>query len=285
MANSVSKKSHADDISSGNRFQFGENWTRFLEVLDESRIEQAVESLRNMLETQSLAGKSFLDIGSGSGLFSLAARRLGARVLSFDFDPKSVACTRELKKRYFDNDGNWEIQTGSVLDQDYLGGLGTFDVVYSWGVLHHTGGMWSALANVDSLVASGGKLFIALYNDQGGASGRWTVIKRIYNRLPDAAKGVFAALVFLPLETRSFLIHLVRREPMVYINYIRHYGKYRGMNWWRDKIDWIGGYPFEVSKPEQIFNFYKKRGYALLQLITNAGGHGCNEYVFQLGGR
>src|SRR5204862_4265084 len=139
---------NAAEIARGERFEFGQNWSQFLAALDEQRIQQAEKSLREMLEVGSLAGKTFLDIGSGSGLFSLAARRLGARVHSFDFDPKSVACTRQLKRRYFFEDAGWKIEEGSALDSDYLKTLGTFDIVYSWGVLHHTGEMWKALGNV-----------------------------------------------------------------------------------------------------------------------------------------
>src|SRR5438270_7636215 len=121
------------------RFQFGKNWSRFLEVLDDERIAEAERSLVEMLEVRDLRGRSFLDVGSGSGLFSLAAKRLGAtRVHSFDFDPNSVACTSELKRRFFAKDPNWTIEQGSVLDKPYLTSLGTFDIVYSWGVLHHT---------------------------------------------------------------------------------------------------------------------------------------------------
>ncbi len=87
---------HAQEVAGKQRFEFGANWNRFLAVLNDERIAQAEESLKRMLEVDNLQGKSFLDIGSGSGLFSLAARRLGARVYSFDYDPKSVACTREL---------------------------------------------------------------------------------------------------------------------------------------------------------------------------------------------
>jgi len=234
-----------------------------------------------MLEVDNLNNKSFLDIGSGSGLFSLAAKRLGAKVVSFDYDPQSVACTKELKRRYFENDNDWEVQTGSVLDTTYLKSLGKFDFVYSWGVLHHTGDMWTALANVDANVAANGKLFIALYNDQGGASKRWHTVKKLYNHLPYYFKSPFAFLVYLPLEVRSFLIHVIRRKPQIYFSYILNYSQNRGMSWWHDRIDWIGGYPFEVSKPEQIFDFYKRLGYSLKQIKTVGGGPGCNEFVFQ----
>ncbi|HJY29983.1 MAG TPA: methyltransferase domain-containing protein, partial [Pyrinomonadaceae bacterium] len=174
---------HASEIALGKRFEFGENWSRFLEVLDDDRIRQAEDSLRKMLDTESLARQSFLDIGSGSGLFSLAARRLGASVYSVDFDPQSVACARELRRRYFPDDTSWKIEEGSALDADYLKSLGLFDVVYSWGVLHHTGDMWRALENAQLPVKHGGKLFIAIYNDTGTQTRRWKWIKKTYNRM------------------------------------------------------------------------------------------------------
>src|SRR5687768_16367034 len=164
---------HQSEIAAGERFAFGANWSRFLEVISEARIGRAVESLKEMLRTDSLEGHRFLDAGSGSGLFSLAARRLGATVHSFDFDPQSVACARELKRRFFRGDPAWTIEQGSVLDATFVSSLGQFDLVYSWGVLHHTGAMWTALEHAAIPVAPGGKLFIAIYNDQGVASNRW----------------------------------------------------------------------------------------------------------------
>src|ERR1019366_2023181 len=164
---------HADDIKQGNRFAFGENWRSFLTMLDEERIRSAEDSLKLMLEVIDLKGKTFLDIGSGSGLFSLAARRLGAKVHSFDYDPQSVSCAIELKRRYYPDDTNWQVEEGSALDQRYLASLGRWDIVYSWGVLHHTGAMWPALRNIAPLVLRGGKLWIAIYNDQGPLSRYW----------------------------------------------------------------------------------------------------------------
>jgi SAM-dependent methyltransferase len=277
-------KTHGQAVSAGERFGFGENWASFLTVLDEERIQQAVDSLRHVLDVVSFEGQSFLDVGSGSGLFSLAARRLGAKVISFDYDPQSAACTKELKRRYFQDDDNWEVQVGSVLDKAYLASLGRFDFVYSWGVLHHTGAMWEALANVDNNVAATGKLFIALYNDQGGVSKRWHTVKKIYNRLPYVVRPIFAFAIYLPLELRSFSIHLLRGNPIAYFKQIKNYKRGRGMSWWHDLIDWVGGFPFEVCKPEQVFDFYKNRGYRLIHLKTCAGGLGCNEFVFQRNG-
>src|SRR5690349_12253090 len=135
-------------VSKAERFEFGKNWTSFLNTVNESHVLKAEESLKQMLGLETLSGLSFLDAGCGSGLFSLAAVRLGARVHSFDFDPSSVACTRELKRRYAPNADNWVVETGNVLEPEYLAGLGKFDIIYSWGVLHHTGNMHQALENV-----------------------------------------------------------------------------------------------------------------------------------------
>src|SRR5262245_45349652 len=131
--------SYYSEVARGERFAFGKNWQEFLRIIDETRIRQAEDSLAVMLRESTLVGKSFLDIGCGSGLFSLAARRLGARVHSFDFDADSVACADELRRRYFQGDPQWTIEQGSVLDSHYMSALGNFDIVYSWGVLHHTG--------------------------------------------------------------------------------------------------------------------------------------------------
>src|SRR5262252_6514832 len=121
---------HATEVAAGQRFEFGKNWARFLESLNDQRINEAVASLQNMLEVETLAGKSFLDIGSGSGLFSLAARKLGAHVHSLDYDPHSVGCTQELRRRYFNNDEEaWIVEQGWALDRDYITSLGKFDIV------------------------------------------------------------------------------------------------------------------------------------------------------------
>jgi SAM-dependent methyltransferase len=271
---------NAAEIARGERFQFGQNWSQFLPAIDEERIQQAEQSLKEMLEVDSLSGKTFLDIGSGSGLFSLAARRLGARVHSFDFDPKSVYCTTELRKNYFRDDESWKIEEASVLDGEFMKSLGQFDVVYSWGVLHHTGNLWTAMENAQQRVAPGGKLFIALYNDTGSQSTRWFWIKKTYNGLPGILRSPFAALVWLPTEMKLLASSVVRLKPKSYIESWTQYRRNRGMTKWRDIIDWVGGYPYEVSTPDEVFDFCRERDFVLTKLNCGRVGLGCNQFVF-----
>lgn len=272
---------HETEVSAGERFEFGKNWSAFLEVLDEPRILKAEESLREMLETESLVGKTFLDIGSGSGLFSLAARRLGARVYSFDYDSNSFACTEELKRRYFPDDENWRVEQGSALDEKYVASLGKFDIVYSWGVLHHTGEMWRALENAVLPVADGGKLFVAIYNDTGSQATRWHWIKKTYCKLPKPLKIPFAAATILPYEAKCFFTFAAKGKPHEYVRHWINYRNGRGMNHWRDIIDWVGGFPYEFASADEIFEFYKARGFFLMKLKTKGVGLGCNEFVFE----
>ena len=271
---------HAAEIRTGDRFAFGKNWSRFLRELDESRIEQAERSLSGMLQLPSLQGLRFLDVGSGSGLFSLAARRLGAVVHSFDYDPESVACTSELRQRYFADDPSWTIEEGSILDSRFINSLGQWDVVYSWGVLHHTGDLASSLASAAQLVGERGLLFIALYNDQGRSSRMWLRVKKAYNRLPHGLKWLVLWPAAIRLWGPSTVTDLLSGRPFyTWRTYTQ--SSPRGMSPWRDVVDWVGGLPFEVAAPDQIFRQFCDRGFALRGLRTCAGGHGCNEFVFE----
>lgn len=253
------------------RFDFGRNWIRFLSSISESRIKEAEKSLKQMVVLTDMTGKTFLDIGSGSGLFSLAAMRLGAKqVHSFDANPRSIACTLELKRRYFPTAEQWTIEEGNVLDLKYLKNLGQWDIVYSWGVLHHTGNLWQALHNVASQIAPSAHLCIAIYNDQKWKSEYWKQIKYLYNY--NRMLRYLIILLHTPylIGIRFLVRSLTGRIPLD-----------RGMALWWDMLDWLGGYPFEVASPEEVIHFFIQKDFELIILKRVGNRHGCNEYVFR----
>ncbi|GAB4139862.1 MAG: class I SAM-dependent methyltransferase [Sphingomonadales bacterium] len=262
-------ESIGDEIKKRNRFEFGKNWKRFLRDLNQDRIDRAVYSLQNMLDAERLDGKTFLDIGSGSGLFSLAARKLGANVHSFDYDPQSVSCTKELRARFGGDGGDWIIEEGSALDEGYLRSLGSFDVVYSWGVLHHTGNMRKAIDLATERVKPGGRLFIAIYNDQGWISRYWFYVKMLWNKAP-----WLRWLIILVHAPTHFVGRFIYR-------WLKRSGELRrGMSLWHDLIDWLGGFPFETATTSFVVEYVESLGFEIKKYNSCGNRHGCNEYLF-----
>lgn len=264
------------NTSSKDRFGFGRNWQNYAQYLSEQQIHAAMESLNTSLGIQNFSDQRILDAGCGSGLFSLAACRLGAKeVVSFDYDYNSVSCTQDVKNR-FGAYSNWEISQGDILDQTFLHTLGYFDIVYSWGVLHHTGKMWQAIENVCSLVKPGGSLFISIYNDQGWISRVWRMIKRSYVISPRVIQNTMAFSWYLVVIVVRIFSGLWHKKPFP----IWFKGSERGMNLWHDVVDWVGGYPFEVASVETLKNFISRRGFSLVTVRLKSGS-GCNELVFK----
>lgn len=265
-------------------FSFGKNWQSFIKgYINEERIAEAKKSLLDFLGDNKIEGKTFLDIGCGSGLFSLAAYQLGAaKVLSFDLDEHSVACCKYLCQKE-GNPGNWQVEQGSILDKNFILPLGRFDLVYSWGVLHHTGRMYEAIENALSLVGKGGLLYIAIYNKADsfgvypdgrfGTSDFWKKAKKIYahshyfiQRAVD-----YAAMAFL---ITAYILTL--KNP---VKKIKGHKELRGMSWKVDIRDWLGGWPYEYACVEEIFKFVKKYGFLLENLKANNGLKN-NEFLF-----
>lgn len=265
-------------------FAFGKNWRAFVDrFLNAERVEEAKHSLLKFSKGYDFTGKSFLDIGCGSGLFSLCAHRLGAQVTSFDVDKDSVGCCEYLHQLE-EKPETWKITHGSVLDDAFLATLGKFDFVYSWGVLHHTGEMWKAIGNAAGLVKDGGSLYIAIYNkadgfafyDDGrfGPSSFWLLEKKFYAALPVFLQTTFDWCV---MATMVVLYCVTLQNP---VKKIRGHKALRGMNWAIDIKDWLGGYPYECASVAEIFGFLEPRGFELKNLISTNGLRN-NEFLFK----
>jgi SAM-dependent methyltransferase len=258
------------------RFQFGKNWQNYVETsLSEEKIAQSVSHLQAFLRVEDLRGKAFLDVGSGSGLHSLAALRLGAdRIFSFDYDDNSVKTTAKLR-HFAGSPDNWKVEQGSVLDEIFMQSLDKFDIVYSWGVLHHTGDMWPAIRNASVPLQPGGVFYIALYSPEiyvSPPSSYWLHVKREYN----SASNLKKRKMEFSYAWKNTIQPALRsgRNPL---SVMREYGD-RGMTFWTDVRDWLGGYPMDFAGFRDTMFFCERK--MDLQLVNCKAGEGNTEFLF-----
>ncbi len=260
------------------RFRFGENWAEFARGLDDRGILGAHEGLVRLAGPDALRGKSFLDIGCGSGLHALAALKLGAsRMLAVDFDPLSVATTEKLLRQHAP-DLDWRAERTSVFDLDPER-HGQFDIVYSWGVLHHTGAMIPAIEKAAAMVAPKGQIILALYR-KTPLCGFWLWEKKLYAKAPAGVQR-FLQSVYIALFRLNFLL-----RGNDFDTYVRDYRSQRGMDYLHDVHDWMGGYPYESINPGDATSLLNKLGFKIERTFVHAGGlglfgTGCDEFVFR----
>lgn len=260
------------------RYEFGRNWAEFIEKnFNEERIEAARLHLLGFMQRDDLRGMTMIDIGCGSGLHSLAAHRAGAdRILSFDYDPSSVATTQKLRE-FAGNPPNWEVRQGSVLDRAYMENLGKFDLAYSWGVLHHTGEMWTAIENARVTMKDNGMFYIALYTTDvytNPTADYWMDVKRKYNQ----AGALTRRIMEWQYALRFTILPALRTgsNPLPMLLGLR---QSRGMTYWTDVKDWLGGYPMEFAGIAETKAFCgDKLG---LEALNVFAGEANTEYLFR----
>ncbi|AGB45206.1 putative RNA methylase [Mesorhizobium australicum WSM2073] len=257
------------------RYDFGRNWSALAARFEDEHLDRACADLRRLLGD--LEGKTFLDIGCGSGLHSAAALRLGAaKVDAIDYDTECVETTKAVLSR-FAPEAQWSVKRADVLDKASLP-TATYDVVYSWGVLHHTGDMWGAISNAAGLVGHGGKFAIAIYL-KTPLCGLWTVEKRLYSShrwLRPPVKAVFV--------TAHLLARTLRHGDT--IAFVKNYRARRGMEFLADVDDWLGGYPYQSTSAEELETSLKKLGFSTkrrFNVVPGFGlfGTGCGEWCFK----
>lgn len=251
-------------------FSFGRNWRDFVDSVDDSAVRRAMQDIEEWLGADAVKGRSVVDIGSGSGIHSLCYYLLGAeKLLSIDVDPYSVESTTLLWQKH-GSPAHWIVREGSILDTSLVKEIGQYDIVYSWGVLHHTGAMWQAIDNACSLVKTGGKFWIAIYV-KGPNYQKHLELKRTYNRASKWGKK--------KLEWKE-ISRIMRLRYKAGLNPLTWNEKYdRGMDVYHDIVDWLGGLPYEVASKEEVLAFCEARG-LVLDRCTDLGEQSNNIYLF-----
>lgn len=267
----------ADLKSERSHFRFGHNWQRFLATVTAESLAEAERAMARLFPGGELTGSRVLDVGSGSGLSILAALRLGASwVDGIDIDKQSAEASCALLDQHAVG-GPWSVQTKSVFDLDPKRD-GPYDVVHSWGALHHTGDMWQAIARAAAVVVPGGIFAVALYRRTPFCRA-WTAEKRFYSSAPESFQRAIAALFKAAFVTGLFI---TGRSPA---RYIAEYKSRRGMSWEHDVHDWLGGYPYESAEPAAVIAFLDGLGFEMWRMFEHpatAGGlfgSHCDEFV------
>jgi ubiquinone/menaquinone biosynthesis C-methylase UbiE len=253
------------------QFDFGQNWQDFsASRLDDLHIEQARQHFRELMADVDLTGKTFLDVGFGQGLSLLIAHQEGAMVTGLDINPKCAQVV-ERNKQALGVEEDIETLVGSVLNPEDLAKLQgrQFDIVHSWGVLHHTGDMASAINNACRFVKPDGHLVLAIYN-RHWSSLPWLWVKWFYCQVPRVVQKIMIGLLYPVICLAKFLV--TGQNP---------FRMSRGMDFFYNVVDWVGGYPYEYASIDETVELMKSKGFDAVKIVSAKVPTGCNEFVFK----
>jgi len=256
-------------------FDFGENWLAYSKTaLTSERILSSREAFKKLISGIPIEGKTFLDVGFGQGLSSLCAAQLGAQVYGIDINQKNVKAF-EVTKRSFEILGSerMDMCVGSILLTEDIKPLQEkqargFDIVHSWGVLHHTGDMAQAFENCRKLVKKNGAFIVAIYN-RHWSSPIWRLIKKFYCSSPKLLQRTLITIFIPIIFLAKFAVTL--KNPLK---------SERGMDFFIDIVDWVGGYPYEYASINDIQALADRHGHEAPRIEKAKVPTGCNEFVF-----
>jgi 2-polyprenyl-3-methyl-5-hydroxy-6-metoxy-1,4-benzoquinol methylase len=249
------------NLKEDGNFSFGFNWIDYAKNrLNEAIISQHLSDLAQIYNEIDNRG-ALLDLGSGSGLSSLCFLRLGFNsVTSVDLDPYSIEAGEATMERFGEPyRGRWNTHQANILDPLFVAANSNkYDVVYSWGVLHHTGDMWQAIRNAASLVANKGIFHITLYRSGGMYTQHLRMKFAFLMSDREGKKRILFDYLNLIEKTVNHSVFLPK--------------DHRGMNHFNDALDWLGGVPYEVADPDVLQSYLFSLGFQRIHFRENVEG-------------